>query len=204
MESPASGCSAHTPSTHASACTVRRKSTAEAPTVTCARLSSRPPITTTSAVGCSASADGDRRRVGEHGEDAVVGQQPGELEVGGRAVEDDHPRAREDLDRRLGERGLLGRQSRARGLNEPCCGAGAQRAAVHALDEPLRRELAQVAPHGVLGHAELLHQARGDDLAVARQRVEDRLAALGGEERGGCTFMHGSACYCVDCAQVRP
>ena len=67
-----------------------------------------------------------------------------------------------------------------------------------ALDEPLGGELAQVAPDGVLGHAELLHEARGDDLAVARERVEDGLAALGGEERGGCTFMHGSAWYCVD------
>ena len=36
----------------------------------------------------------------------VGGQAAGELEVGGRAVEQDHARAREQLDRGLGERGL--------------------------------------------------------------------------------------------------
>ena len=62
---------------------------------------------------------------------------------------------------------------------------------MHALDEPLGRELAEVAPDRVLGHPELLDQASGDDLAVARERVEDRLAALGAEE-GRCRFVHDS------------
>ena len=67
---------------------------------------------------------------------------------------------------------------------------------MHALDEALRGELAEVAPDRVLGHAELLDEARGDDLAVARERVEDRLAALGAEEgraARSCMFVHGTA-----------
>ena len=66
------------------------------------------------------------------------------------------------------------------------------------LDEPLGGELAQVAPDRVLGHVQVIHEAGGDDLAVALQRVEDRLAALGREERRGCTVMHACAWYCVD------
>ena len=77
---------------------------------------------------------------------------------------------------------------------------GRERAAVHALDEALGGELAQVAPDRVLGDAELLDQARGDDLAVARERVEDRLAALGAEEGTAARFMHVCAWYCMNCA----
>ena len=68
-----------------------------------------------------------------------------------------------------------------------------------ALDEALGGELAQVAADRVLGHAELLDEAGGDDLAVARERVEDRLPALGAEERGAavharlCMVLHGCA-----------
>ena len=71
-----------------------------------------------------------------------------------------------------------------------------------ALDEALGGELAQVAADGVLGDAELLDQARGDDLAVARERVEDRLAALGAQE-GRCTIMHVRAWYCMYHAGLR-
>ena len=74
---------------------------------------------------------------------------------------------------------------------------GRQRAAVHALHQALRRELAQVAADGVLGDAELRHQPRRDDLAVARERVEDRLAALDAEEPVACTVLHGHAWYCM-------
>ena len=71
---------------------------------------------------------------------------------------------------------------------------GRQRAAVDALDEALRGELAQVAADRVLGHPELLDEARRDDLAVACQRVEDRVAALGAEEGARCA-VH--ACLCM-------
>ena len=74
---------------------------------------------------------------------------------------------------------------------------GRQRAAVDALDEALRRELAQVAPDRVLRHAELVGEPRRDDLAVVLERGEDRLPALGGEESVGCTFLHGHAWYCM-------
>ncbi len=73
---------------------------------------------------------------------------------------------------------------------------GRERAPVDALDEALGGELLQVAADRVLRDAELLDQARGDDLAVARERVEDRLAAFGAEER--CRFMHVCAWYCMN------
>ncbi len=68
---------------------------------------------------------------------------------------------------------------------------------MHTLDQAMGGELAQVAADRVLGDAELLHQLRGDDLAVARQRVEDRLPALGAEEGRSCTIMHVRAWYCM-------
>ena len=77
-------------------------------------------------------------------------------------------------------------------------GRGRERAAVDALDEALGGELAQVASYRVLGDAELFDEPRGDDLAVARERVEDRLAALGAEEGTGCTLLHVRAWYCMD------
>jgi hypothetical protein len=74
---------------------------------------------------------------------------------------------------------------------------GRQRAAVDALHEAVGGQLAQVAPDRVLRHAELRGQARGNDLAVAAQRLEDRLAALRGEKLDGCTFLHERAWYCM-------
>jgi hypothetical protein len=52
---------------------------------------------------------------------------------------------------------------------------------VDALDQPLGRELAQVAAHGVLGHAELGDEVGRDELAVPRETAEHGLAAFGGE-----------------------
>ena len=70
---------------------------------------------------------------------------------------------------------------------------GRERAAVDALDEALGGELPQVAADRVLRDAELLDEPRGDDLAVAGERVEDRLPALGAEE--GVLQVH--ACLCM-------
>ena len=60
-----------------------------------------------------------------------------------------------------------------------------QRAAVDALHVPAGGQLAQVAPHRVLGHAERDHELGGDDLAVALEAAEDLLAALGGQHPCG-------------------
>ena len=93
-----------------------------------------------------------------------------------------------------------------RRANEPWLRRGRERAAVDALDEALGGELAQVAPDGVLGDAELLDEARGDDLPVARERVEDRLAALGAEQGGAarsCTIVHGTAWLCRGQSKMR-
>ena len=47
-----------------------------------------------------------------------------------------------------------------------------------ALQQPLLGEVAQVAAHGVLGHAERRDELGGDDLPVALEPPEDRLPAL--------------------------
>ena len=64
-------------------------------------------------------------------------------------------------------------------------GRRGQRAAVHALDEPAGGQLAQVAPHRVLGHAERGDQLGGHDLPVALEAAEDHLAAFGGQHPCG-------------------
>ena len=64
-----------------------------------------------------------------------------------------------------------------------------------ALDEALGGELAQVAADRVLRDAQLADEPRGDDLAVAGERGEDRLAPFGREQL--CWFLHDLACYCT-------
>ena len=115
------------------------KSTAVAPVVTCARLSSRPPIITTSRGRVLGERGRDRRRVGEH---RAVAARPGSRRASSRLVVEPSSSTtrapREQRDRGLGERAPSRRcRSRARCANVPGCGAGGERAAVHALHEPL-------------------------------------------------------------------
>jgi hypothetical protein len=71
------------------------------------------------------------------------------------------------------DREPFGERRRRRGRRE--------RATVHALHEPAGRQLAQVAPHRVLRHAEHSDQLRRHDLAVAFEVAEDHAAAFGGQ-----------------------
>ena len=129
-----------------------------------------------------------------------AGQPARELEVRRRAVEQHDARLPSTRDAGLGERGLragarLDPVGERAGLRR-----GRQRPAVHALHEPLGGELAQVAPDRVLGHAQLVDEPRGDDLAVAVQDREDRLPALGGEKplaARSCMDVHGTAWLCA-------
>ena len=49
------------------------------------------------------------------------------------------------------------------------------------LQQALARQLAQVAPDGVLGQAELPADVLGDDTAVASQDLQDMSLALSGQ-----------------------
>ena len=54
---------------------------------------------------------------------------------------------------------------------------------MNAVKQPLVGKIAQVAPHRVLGDAEVRHELRGDDAAVVLQSFEDRLLAFSRQHR---------------------
>ena len=168
---------------------------AGAPTVTCARLSSRPPIITTSAAGCSARA----AAIGGELVSTVQVLSAGSRRASSRfVVEPSRTITRASRRTSTAARasgGLLLGTGLAPVRERAGLRRRGQRAAVHALHEALRRQLAQVAPDGVLGHSELLDEPGRHDLSVAGEPVEDRLAALDAEK--GCTFLHENAWYCM-------
>ena len=158
-------------------------------------------------VGCVGERGGDRRRVGEHR--AALARRGAGARARGwsssrRAARRGRRRARPTA---ASASAAFSRcRSRARCANEPGCGAGGERAAVDALHEPLRRELAQVAPDRVLGHAELVDEPRGDDLPVARRarsRIAWRRSALEAAAVP-CTFLHERAWYCMNLTGLAP
>ena len=150
-------------------------------------------MTTTSAEGWSARAAAIGGEFVSTVQARSCGQAARDLEVGRRAVEQDDLRAGEEPDGGLGERGLrLGRRSRAGGERAPLRG-GRERAAVHALDEALRRELAQVAADRVLGDAELLTSRAATTLPsrASTSRIAWRRSTL------RSPFLHGLARSCM-------
>lgn len=91
--------------------------------------------------------------------------------------------------RHVGERTL---QLRAfvMALVERRDGLGQQRTAVDTTAQPLRCEIAQIAPDRILRYAELLREIGRDDLAVAMESVEDQLLSLA-RQRGVGRDVHG-------------
>ena len=198
VERPCSGCSAQTPSTTASARTERMKSTAVGPTVTCARLVE--PAADEHDLGGRVVGErgGDRRRVGQHG--ARRGRRAG----GGRA-------RGWSSSRRAGRRPRRASSSApacasaafssvhvsCRAANEPGCGAGGSAPPCTRWTSPWaassrrsRRIVSSETPSSATSRAATTLPSRA---SVA----EDRLAALGGEELVGCTFLHERAWYCM-------
>ena len=206
VDRPASGCSAQTPSTTASARTERMKSIAPAPSVTCASLSSRPPIITTSAVGWSASAaaiGGELVRIVR----GRLGRQPaGELEVGRRAVEQDDPARRRARGRRR-RRARPWRPRRSRG------GARSSRAAARAAARRRGR-----AGRGPARRARAGRGGRCPPTRPARRRGAPRRPSRRGRARRGspgavrrrgavrvparsCMLLHGSGPHAYTCTE---
>ena len=178
---PSSGCRLQIPSTHASARTWRSASTAVAPTVTCASFSSRPPISTTSARGCAASATA----TGGELVSTVQSRSAGRRRASSSAVvppSSSSTRAPSSSGSAASARCAFASGETSRRWAKLANVAGPrERPAVHALHQPAGGQLAQVAPHRVLRYAERGDELGRDDLAVALEAREDDLAALGGQ-----------------------
>ena len=88
-------------------------------------------------------------------------------------------------------------RSRARCTNEPGCGAGGSAPPWTRWTSPCaassrrsRRIVSSDTPSSSTSRAATTFPSRAE-------RGEDRLAALGGEQPVGCTFLHGRAGYCM-------
>ena len=178
---PISGWRLQTPRISTSARTERSASTVAAPTSACAPLSSVPPSIVTSTLGCSASATaigglfvitvacrlGGRWRATS----SVVVPASSRITWPSRSRPRGRPR-----DRGLRRRCLLA----PHGVG-PRADRGRQRSAVDPPHEPCLGELLEVAPDRVERDVERRAELGDDDLAVALELLEDRLAPFFGQ-----------------------
>ena len=134
---------------------------------------------------------GDRRRVGQHGARLAGGQPARDLEVGRRAVEQDHARPRAGPTAASASATFASAPGLAP-AERAGCGAGGERAAVHALDEALGREPRR-SRRTVSSETPSSSTSRAATTFPSRSSGQDRLAPLGGQELGRCTFLHEHA-----------
>ena len=178
---PISGCRLQTPRISTSARTACRAATVAAPTSACAPFSSVPPSTVTSTLGCSASATA----IGGLFVITVACRSGGRWRATSSVVvpgvEQDHLPVAQQAGGRARDRGLRGRCLLAPHGIGPRPDRGRQRAAVHPPHAPGLGELLEVAPDGVERDIERRAELRDDDLAVAVELVEDRLAPFFGQ-----------------------
>ena len=103
------------------------------------------------------------------------------LERGRARIEQDHLAVAQEPRGRARDRSLRGRRLLAPHGIGPRADRRRQRPAVHPSHAPCLGELLQVAPDGVERDIERRAELRHDDLAVAVEPVEDRLAPFFGQ-----------------------
>ena len=125
--------------------------------------------------------DGDRRAVRDDGGAQVVRQMSRDLQRRRAAIENHDLAALDQLRGRTTDRDFrIGRDLLAAGEIDDR-GRGGQGAAVHALQPPGGRQLAQVAADRVFRQLQLAADVLGDDLSLRLQDLEQVILALAGE-----------------------
>lgn len=136
---------------------------------------------------------GNRRAVSDHGAVQVLGERVDDGQRGRAAVEDHHAAGPHQPGRRRGDLPFAVRGHGPPGAVVRHGGRNGKRPAVDPLAQPLARQVAQVAPHGVLGNPQL----GGDILATILpcrasrpSRWSRRSAASIRILSCSCTFLH--------------
>ena len=143
--------------------------------------------------GRVASASRTGQAVGDDGRAQVGGEMLGDLERRGAAVDRDHLPALDQLRRRPGDRGLgLGRLRRARRVRNAHRRLGQRkRAAVDAMKQSVRRQLAEVAADRVFRHVESPAELGRDHPSVPPGGLQNQPFSLRRQHSArSCTNMH--------------
>jgi hypothetical protein len=125
------------------------------------------------------------RRVGDHGQIVAFGERTGDRQVGRAGIDEQDLTAADQL---RGDRGegtlaldvLVAALGERRGVRHEQC------AAVDALAQAARGEVAKIAADRVLGDAELDGEIGGDDSAVPPQALDDAILALARQRGVAC------------------